>query len=127
MNLVSKGKRLLIENGYTFVALKDEEVYSSCLHGIEPIMSKVIVSNDYFKDYVVIDRVIGRSVAILLIRSGIRAVHAVVLSEPAKRLFDVSAVKSTDCSSEGPEFKSQQPHGGSQPSVMRSGALFWSV
>jgi hypothetical protein len=27
-------------------------------------------------------------------------------------------VKSTDCSSEGPEFKSQQPHGGSQPSVM---------
>jgi hypothetical protein len=29
-------------------------------------------------------------------------------------------VKSTDCSSGGPEFKSQQPHGGSQPSVMRS-------
>jgi hypothetical protein len=26
---------------------------------------------------------------------------------------DGSAVKSTDCSSEGPEFKSQQPHGGS--------------
>jgi hypothetical protein len=31
-----------------------------------------------------------------------------------------SEIKSTDCSSEGPEFKSQQPHGGSQPSVMRS-------
>jgi hypothetical protein len=40
---------------------------------------------------------------------------------------DGSAVKSTDCSSEGPEFKSQQPHGGSQPPVMRSDALFWSV
>jgi hypothetical protein len=26
---------------------------------------------------------------------------------------DGSVVKSTDCSSEGPEFKSQQPHGGS--------------
>jgi hypothetical protein len=25
------------------------------------------------------------------------------------------------------EFKSQQPHGGSQPSVMKSDALFWSV
>jgi hypothetical protein len=35
--------------------------------------------------------------------------------------------KSTDCSSEGPEFKSQQPHGGSQPSVMGSDALFWCV
>jgi hypothetical protein len=37
---------------------------------------------------------------------------------------DGSAVKSIDCSSRGPEFKSQQPHGGSQPSVMRSDALF---
>jgi hypothetical protein len=27
-------------------------------------------------------------------------------------------VKSSDCSSEGPEFNSQQPHGGSPPSVM---------
>jgi hypothetical protein len=40
---------------------------------------------------------------------------------------DGSAVKSTDCSSKGPEFKSQQPHGGSQPSAMRSDTLFWCV
>jgi hypothetical protein len=26
-------------------------------------------------------------------------------------------VRALDCSSKGPEFKSQQPHGGSQPSV----------
>jgi hypothetical protein len=36
-------------------------------------------------------------------------------------------VKSIDCSSRGPEFNSQQPHGGSQPTVMGSDALFWSV
>jgi hypothetical protein len=29
-------------------------------------------------------------------------------------------VRAPDCSSVGPEFKSQQPHGGSQPSVTRS-------
>jgi hypothetical protein len=40
---------------------------------------------------------------------------------------DGSAVKSTDCSSEDPKFNSQQPHGGSQPSLMVSDALFWSV
>jgi hypothetical protein len=34
-------------------------------------------------------------------------------------------VKDTGCSSRGPEFNSQQPHGGSQPSVMGSDALFW--
>jgi hypothetical protein len=38
---------------------------------------------------------------------------------------DGSLVKSTGCSSRGPEFNSQQPHGGSQPSVMRSDAFFW--
>ena len=31
------------------------------------------------------------------------------------------------CSSRGPEFNSQQHHGGSQPSVMGSDALFWGV
>ena len=31
-------------------------------------------------------------------------------------------VKSTDYSSRGPEFNSQQPNGGSQPSIMRSGS-----
>jgi hypothetical protein len=36
-------------------------------------------------------------------------------------------VKAPDCSSKGQEFKSQQPHGGSQPSITRSDSLFWSV
>jgi hypothetical protein len=38
---------------------------------------------------------------------------------------DGSAVKSTDCSSRGPEFNSQQLHGGSQPSIRESDPLFW--
>ena len=40
---------------------------------------------------------------------------------------DGSVVKSAECSSRGPEFNAQQPHGGSQPSVMGSDAVFWSV
>ena len=37
---------------------------------------------------------------------------------------DGSAVKSTGGSSRGPRFNSQQPHGGSKPSVMGSDAFF---
>jgi hypothetical protein len=40
---------------------------------------------------------------------------------------DGSAVKSNDCSSRGSEFNSQQPHDGSQPSVMGSDVLFWCI
>jgi hypothetical protein len=36
-----------------------------------------------------------------------------------------SVVKGTDYSSRGPEFNHQQPHGGSQPYVIESDALFW--
>ena len=38
-----------------------------------------------------------------------------------------SAVKSADCSSKNPKFNSQEPHGGSPPSVMGSDALFRCV
>jgi hypothetical protein len=38
------------------------------------------------------------------------------LKQVARDWRDGSADKSTNCSSKGPEFKSHQPHGGSQPS-----------
>jgi hypothetical protein len=41
--------------------------------------------------------------------------------EMAQRLRALAAL------SRGPEFNSQQPHGGSKPSVMGSDALFWCV
>jgi hypothetical protein len=41
--------------------------------------------------------------------------------------IDDSVVKGTDCSSRGAKFNSKQPHGSSQPSAMRSDALFWCV
>jgi hypothetical protein len=41
--------------------------------------------------------------------------------------IDGSAVKSTNCSSRGPEFNSQPLYGGSQPSIMGSDSLFWCV
>jgi hypothetical protein len=47
-----------------------------------------------------------------------------VLKNKAGGWRDGLVVKSTDCSSKGPEFNSQQPHGGSQPFVMGFGVLF---
>jgi hypothetical protein len=53
--------------------------------------------------------------------------HSVKLESIHKGWRDGSAVKGTDCSSTGPEFKSEQPHGGSQPSVNRSDSFFRGV
>jgi hypothetical protein len=51
----------------------------------------------------------------------------VLLKKYQRGWSDGSVVKSTDCSPRGPEFNSQQPHDGSQPSVMGSDAFFWCV
>jgi hypothetical protein len=40
---------------------------------------------------------------------------------------DGPVVKTIGFSSRGHEFNSQQPHGGSKPSVIGSNALFWCV
>ena len=45
------------------------------------------------------------------IRSGELAQHLSALTAPPR----------------GPMFNSQQPHGGSQPFIMRYGALFWTA
>ena len=56
-----------------------------------------------------------------------RVLDYFLIKNPLWGWQDGSVVKSADCSSKGPEFKSQQPHGGSQPSITKSDALFWSV
>jgi hypothetical protein len=55
------------------------------------------------------------------------SVAAFFFQEKPRGWRDGSGVKRTDCSSEGPEFKSQQPNGGSQPSIIRPDTLFWCV
>jgi len=47
--------------------------------------------------------------------------HQVGAGEMAQRLRALAALP------KGPEFNSQQPQGGSRPSVIGSDALFWSV
>ena len=52
---------------------------------------------------------------------------AFAISEVFKMSKMVQWVRAPDCSPEGPEFKSQQPHGDSRPSVMGLDAVFWCV
>jgi hypothetical protein len=60
-------------------------------------------------------------------RTGRDTQRNLVLKNLTKGWRDGSVVKSTDYSFRGPESNSQQPRGGSQPSVMGSDALFWCV
>jgi hypothetical protein len=58
------------------------------------------------------------------IHAGKTSMHIKLFFKKNQGWRDGSAVKSTDCSSRGPEFNSQRPHGGSQSSVIGSNAFF---
>ena len=116
---------------------RDSTVAASRVPSVPPLLSKICL-------FIYWDRVSLCSFIDWLIETGFLCVALAVLEEKKKKCFrekkmaivtrsrtrgrwDGSAGKSTDCSSKGLEFKSQQPHDGSQPSIMRSDALFWSV
>lgn len=79
---------ILLENHYTFVATKDNFEYHSKLNGIAPIMNKMIEDELYFQDCDIADKVIGKSAAMLLIKSQVKHIHAIVLSQHAKDILD---------------------------------------
>jgi len=79
---------ILIQNEYTFIAIKDNFEYHSKLNGIAPIMNKMLEDELFFQGCNVADKVIGKSAAMLLIKSQVKHIHAVVLSEHAKDILD---------------------------------------
>jgi hypothetical protein len=50
--------------------------------------------------------------------------YHLIIFYKTSRLERAQRLRALDCSSRGPEFNSQQQHGGSQPSVRGSDALF---
>lgn len=74
----------LIRNpSWTFVCMKDQDVFHSEKHGIAPIMQVLSENPELLRDAYVEDRVIGRAAALLLIYGQIRALYAELISEYA--------------------------------------------
>ena len=78
-------KELLQENQYSIIASNG---YNSHDNGIKPIITKMIDDIHYFKDLSVVDKVVGKASASLLILSGVKDVYALVLSRTAKDLLE---------------------------------------
>lgn len=79
---------ILKQNNYTFLALKDGFEYHSTLNGIAPIMDKMIEDELFFKDCKIADKVIGKSAAMLLIKSQIKHLDTLLISEHAIKILD---------------------------------------
>ena len=78
-------KERLIKHNYAIVASNG---YVSSDNGIKPVLFRLNENLNYFKDLVVVDKIIGKASAMLLCLSGVKEVYALVLSEAGKDIFE---------------------------------------
>lgn len=85
----------LKSKGLSIIALQDKKRYESYEKGINPIILRIEENDLFFLDAIVYDKIIGKAAAMLLIRSGIKEVHAITMSKAAKKVLDYYEVKNT--------------------------------
>lgn len=92
MSLKQLQAKLKDENN-SFVADIHGQYYISSQKGIAPVINKMKEDLHYFQDAIVVDKVVGKAVAMLLIQSGVKYIYAYVLSQKAKEILDMYQVQ----------------------------------
>ena len=87
MNLKSLQEKLNNED-LTLVAQIQDTTYTSQLKGIAPLINPMKENQLFFKDAIVVDRVIGKAAAMLLALSQVQYIYAYVLSRKAREILD---------------------------------------
>ena len=99
--------------------MKEIDVIVRCTIG--SVVFFTIVSQEWFQNWWVCDSVeVAPNKFSFEINREISKCETLKKAKQSKKPYSPGWVKITDCSSRGPEYNSQQPHGGSQPSVMGS-------
>ncbi len=74
-------------SGHTLILCKNGNLILSTLKGIAPVMN-LITENANLNGYSAADLIVGKAVAMLFARCGIRAVYAQTLSKPGKAILE---------------------------------------
>ena len=92
MSDLERAKSLLLEGGYTCVLTRDEVVYTATARGVKPLVDW-LDSNLDLRGYSAADKVVGRATAFLYVLLGVRAVHALVMSTPARQVLTENGIE----------------------------------
>jgi hypothetical protein len=89
MELINQAKNKMIESGLSCYAYLNIGEYTSQYSGIRPLLQPLKKDKNFFEGAIVIDKVIGKSAAFLLLYGKVKKVHALIMSEHAKNLLDL--------------------------------------
>lgn len=91
---LNTAKQLLTGLGYTCVLARDDEVRTSFHRGVRPLLD-LLDSGEDLSGFSAADKVVGRATAFLYGLLGVRAVHAQVLSKPARQVLEAQGIPCT--------------------------------
>ena len=80
-NLELTGNSLMIYD-------ENKLIYSSNKDGIRPHLEAIELLGDQLHGKIMVDKIVGRAAALLMLYSQAREIHALVLSSPAKELLE---------------------------------------
>ena len=80
---VTNALERMAREGAVLVVTKGGESKISRASGIAPLMGLLADDSDFLRGSSVVDRVVGRAAALLMLHGGVRELHAVLISVPA--------------------------------------------
>lgn len=90
---MNKALEIFNEGGYTFVAVKDNEIRTSVLRGVAPIIELIDTEPQFLCGATVADKVIGKAAAMLLFAYGVKEVYTPLVSEKALEYSKNKSIK----------------------------------
>ena len=94
MTNVARAKALLVDSNYTVVLCRDEITHTDTRRGVAPLLALLERGEDV-SGFAAADKVVGKAAAFLYLRLGVAAVHAHVMSEPARDLLAAHGIDTT--------------------------------
>ena len=83
----NRARELLLSGGYTCVLCRGEDVHTSALRGVKPLVRWVESTLD-LRGFSAADKVVGKATAYLYVILGIRALYAHVISVSALAVLE---------------------------------------
>ena len=88
---LERARVLLNEGGYTCVLCRGETFHTATARGVRPLVDWLDSGLD-LADFCAADKVVGRATAFLYVLLKVRAVHALVMSTPAKEVLEAAGI-----------------------------------
>lgn len=88
---LDRARVLLNEGGYTCVLCRGDTFHTATARGVRPLVDWLDSGLD-LTDFCAADKVVGRATAFLYVLLKVRAVHALVMSTPAKEVLEAAGI-----------------------------------